>query len=64
MQVAWYANGGALDTESTGRASDDMATTTDDGSTAPSAAGTVFLWTVLRDSRGGVAFATNEVVVQ
>ena len=34
MQVAWYATGGALDTESTGRASDDPATTTDNGWTA------------------------------
>lgn len=63
MQVAWYVTGGALDTESTGRASTDPATTSDDGWTAPSSAGTVFLWTILRDSRGGVAFAQDELVV-
>jgi hypothetical protein len=63
MQVAWYSSGGALDTESTGRASDDMGTTTDDGWDAPGDAGTVHLWIVLRDSRGGVAFAEDDLVV-
>jgi hypothetical protein len=63
MQVAWYSSGGALDTESTGRASDDMATTTDDGWDAPGTAGTTHLWIVLRDSRGGVDFAEYDLVV-
>jgi hypothetical protein len=63
MQVAWYATGGTLDTESTGRASDDLATTSDDGWTAPGSAGTVHLWIVLRDSRGGVDFAGYDAVV-
>jgi len=63
MQVAWYSSGGALDTESTGRASDDPATTTDDGWAAPGPSGTVHLWIVLRDSRGGVDFAEYDLVV-
>ncbi len=63
MQVAWYSSGGALDTESTGRASNDPATTTDNGWDAPTTAGTVHLWIVLRDSRGGVDFATYDMVV-
>ena len=63
MQVAWYSSGGALDTESTGRASDDPATTTDDGWDAPGAAATVHVWIVLRDSRGGVDFAEYDLVV-
>jgi hypothetical protein len=63
MQVAWYSSGGALDSESTGRASDDLTTTTDDGWVAPSTAGTVHLWIVLRDSRGGVDFAAYDLVV-
>jgi hypothetical protein len=63
MQLAWYSSAGALDTESTGRASDDPATTTDDGWDAPSAPGTVHLWIVLRDSRGGVDFAEYDLVV-
>jgi hypothetical protein len=64
MQVAWYSTGGALDSESTGRASTDPATTTDVGWQAPAAPGLVRLWTVLRDSRGGVAFATYDLVVK
>jgi hypothetical protein len=63
MQVAWYSSGGALDTESTGRASGDSVTTSDDGWSAPSVAGTVHLWIVLRDSRGGVDFAEYDLVV-
>jgi len=63
MQVAWYATGGSLDTESTGRASDDMATTSDDGWDAPGTAGTVHLWVVLRDSRGGVDFTEVDLTV-
>ncbi len=63
MQVVWYSTVGAFDTESTGRASDDLATSSDDTWTAPAlpAAGQIFV--VLRDSRGGVAFATVEVDV-
>ncbi len=63
MQVAWYASSGALDTASTGRASNDPETTTDDGWNAPGAAGTVHLWIVLRDSRGGVDFAEYDLEV-
>ena len=63
MQVAWYSSGGTLDTESTGRAADDLATTTDDGWDAPESAGTVHLWVVLRDSRGGADFAETDVTV-
>jgi hypothetical protein len=63
MQVAWYATGGTLDTESTGRAAGDPATTSDDGWTAPGSAGTVHLWVVLRDSRGGVDWISQDLSV-
>jgi hypothetical protein len=63
MQVAWYSSDGALDTESTGRAPDDMATTSDDGFDAPGAAETVHVWVVLRDSRGGVDFAEVDLAI-
>ena len=63
MQVAWYSSGGTLDTESTGREADDMATATDDGWDAPESAGTVHLWVVVRDSRGGTDFAETDVTV-
>jgi hypothetical protein len=64
MQVAWYSTDGALDTEATGRSSSDMATISDNGWVAPGTPGSVLLWVVLRDSRGGVAFATYSVEVQ
>jgi hypothetical protein len=63
MQVAWYANAGSFDGESTGRASTDMATTTDNVWTAPSRAGAYSFWIVLRDSRGGVDWAQVDVTV-
>jgi hypothetical protein len=63
MQVAWYTDAGSLDSESTGRASTDMATTTDNVWTAPSTAGAYSLWIVLRDSRGGVDYAQGDVTV-
>jgi hypothetical protein len=63
MQVAWYSTAGVLDTQSTGRASDDTATTSNDGWAAPSTPGPVAIFVVLRDSRGGVDFAAYDVVV-
>jgi hypothetical protein len=62
MQVAWYTSDGSFDTESTGRASDDMTTTSDDGWLAPDSAQTTHVWIVLRDSRGGVDFASYDLV--
>ena len=56
MQVAWYSTSGALDTEATGRASTDLATTSSNTWTAPTSAGPTYLFVVLRDSRGGVDF--------
>ena len=40
-----------------------METTSDNTWTAPADAGTVSLWVVLRDSRGGVAFAPYTATV-
>jgi hypothetical protein len=57
MRVAWHATAGILDAESTERAEDDSATTTDNVWTAP-AAGSGTLWLALSDSRGGVDFAS------
>ncbi len=62
MRVAWYVTAGVLSTESTGRDADDPATTTDNVWVAPSL-GTATLWLVLRDSRGGVDYATYAVTV-
>jgi hypothetical protein len=63
MRVAWYARRGSFDVESTGRAANDPATNSANVWTAPRSAGTAYLWVVLRDSRGGVDFASYEVTV-
>lgn len=63
MSVAWYASGGTLKDESTGRAEGDLETTSENTWTAPTAAGAAHLWVVLRDSRGGVDFATVDATV-
>jgi hypothetical protein len=63
MSVAWVSSAGALDTEATGRAATDFATTSDNAYVAPSAAGKVHLWIILRDGRGGVDFAAYDVDV-
>jgi len=64
MRVSWYVNAGTLDTQSTGRTEDDWELTAQNHWTAPEASGTFALWVVLRDSRGGVDFASYELAVQ
>jgi hypothetical protein len=57
ITVSWFATAGSFDSDRTGRAEDDMTTTSDNGWTAPSApASGVLMWVVLRDDRGGVAW--------
>jgi hypothetical protein len=63
MAVAWYSTAGSFDAGSTARAEEDPATTTSNTWTAPATNGTAHLWIVLRDSRGGVAFAAYDVGV-
>jgi hypothetical protein len=58
LTLAWYTSTGALDREATGRAEDDTATFSENAWTAPHAAASSELWIVLRDSRGGVDFAS------
>lgn len=64
LRVSWFSSAGALADEHTGRAESDLATSTETTWQAPSAPGPVRLWVVLRDSRGGVAFITHDLVVR
>lgn len=57
MRVSWFATGGSFDAERTGRAGDDAASTTENAWTAPTGPGTVHVWAVLRDDRGGAAWS-------
>jgi hypothetical protein len=63
LSVAWYATGGSFDVDRTGRDAADLAVTSDNGWTAPSQPGTVTMWIVLRDDRGGVSWTTYTVQV-
>ncbi len=56
LRVSWFATAGELDHDVTGRDADDPTLSTDNDWVAPQQAGTVHLWLVLRDSRGGVDF--------
>jgi hypothetical protein len=63
LRVSWFATDGTFLHEITGRGEDEMETSTDNDWTAPAAPGLVHLWIVLRDSRGGVSFAAQDVMV-
>ncbi len=58
LMLAWYSTSGSLDQEATGRGEDDPTTSSGNAWTAPASAGVSRLWVVLRDSRGGVDFAS------
>lgn len=62
MVVAWFATGGSFEHESSGRDEADTQTVTSNQWTADGP-GHVHLWLVLRDNRGGVDFASYELVV-
>jgi hypothetical protein len=64
LSVSWFATGGTFDAEVTGRAEDDLATTTQTTWRAPAAPGVIHLWLVLRDSRGGTDFAAYDLGIQ
>jgi hypothetical protein len=64
MRVSWFASAGTFDNDSTGRAATDPTPYTDDGWTAPATAGTVHVWAVLRDDRGGVGWMSYVMSVK
>jgi hypothetical protein len=64
MRVSWFATSGAFAEERTGRDETDPALTTSDDWTAPANPGPAHLWVVLRDSRGGVDFASYQLTVK
>ncbi len=63
MRVSWFAVGGSFRDDRTGRDAADLVATSENEYTAPTASGSYPLWVVLRDSRGGVSWATVEVRV-
>jgi hypothetical protein len=62
IRVSWFVSDGALAAERTGRGEDEPEVFAEDVWTTP-AAGPAHLWVVVRDSRGGVAFAAVDVAI-
>jgi len=63
LRVSWFASAGAFVHEHTGRTEEETDTTTSNDWTAPRAPGVVHLWLALRDSRGGMDFASYDLTV-
>jgi hypothetical protein len=61
LRLSWFATGGAFQHDRTGRSDTETDSFTDNVWTAPTAAGPIHLWFVLRDSRGGVDFGEAEI---
>lgn len=65
MRVSWFTTAGTMDKDHTGNLEADAAQTTSDNIwTTPAQAGSVFLWVVLRDDRGGVDWRSFKVDVR
>lgn len=64
MRVSWFATAGELAVDSSGVAEDDRATTSVTTTWhTPRASGPVYLWFVLRDTRGGIAVRSATVTI-
>jgi hypothetical protein len=63
LWLSWFTTAGALDVSMTGREEGDLATWTENSWQSPSVAGSVLLWLVLHDSRGGTDFASFALAV-
>jgi hypothetical protein len=61
MRVSWFATAGFLPVDATAVGEDDPATTVSTTWHTPAQAGPVWVWLVLRDSRGGIA--TQQVAI-
>jgi len=63
LHMSWFATSGSFIHDRTGVASTETATSTGNSWKAPDEAMDVYLWLVLRDSRGGTAFKSYEIHV-
>ena len=63
LHMSWFVTGGKFEHDRTGVAAGDAATTTDNAWTAPVQPGIVYLWLVLRDSRGGTDWKSYQIEV-
>jgi hypothetical protein len=63
LHMSWFVTAGSFEHDRTGVAAGDVAASTRNAWTAPVTPGVVFLWLVLRDSRGGTSFKSYQLVV-
>jgi len=64
IRVSWFATAGEFDHDRTGRAEAEASSPQSENAwTAPDAAGTVKVWVVVRDDRGGVGWGAYEIIV-
>ncbi len=63
LSMSWFITGGTFQNDRTGVAFDETATSTSNQWTAPDGAGTLYLWLVLRDSRGGTDYRSYQIQV-
>jgi hypothetical protein len=63
LSLAWFTTGGQFEHDVTGRSQTETETFTQNVWTAPTTPGPVHFWTVLRDDRGGIDFASAEIDV-
>jgi hypothetical protein len=64
IRVSWFATDGVFEHDRSGRAEEEAAINSSDNTwTAPMKRGTVHLWLVLRDNRGGVAYQSYQLEV-
>lgn len=64
LRLSWHATSGAFEHDRTGRTADETETFTENAWQAPDQPGDAQVFVVLRDDRGGVAFASYAVVVR
>jgi hypothetical protein len=63
LYMSWFATSGSFEHDRTGVAGTQTATSTSNAWRAPGTAMPVYLWLVLRDSRGGTAFRSYSIQV-
>jgi hypothetical protein len=64
MRVSYYATGGTFAQDRTGVTGDDGSVFTENDLTLPTTTGSIRLWLVLRDARGGIGWGSYVLTVQ
>ncbi|MBX3189708.1 MAG: hypothetical protein KF819_21970 [Labilithrix sp.] len=64
LRASWFTTAGSFESDRTGRDEMEPESFTENVWTAPTEARDVYLWVVLRDSRGGTAFASTELTTE